>query len=77
MTVPVYDARNTSFDVKTDLGQLDNILPTFQGEVPIGSCVAVGHRLSSYVKSDNKASKSTSVNLGTNLLFVIVLGTPH
>ena len=77
MTVPVYDARNTSFDVKTDLVRLGDSLPTFQGEVPIGSCVAVGHRLSSYVKSDNKAPKPTSVNLGTNLLFVIVLDMPH
>jgi hypothetical protein len=73
--VPVYDAQEVHFDMKTDLDKLEDILPRFDGEVPAGSCIAVGHSMSSYTSKKDDGN-ITNVNLGTSILFVIVVGTP-
>jgi hypothetical protein len=73
--VPVYDAQEVHFDMKTDLDKLEDILPRFDGEVPAGSCIAVGHSVSSYTSKKDDGN-ITNVNLGTSILFVIVVGTP-
>lgn len=70
--VPIYDAWEVIFDVKSDLENLQSILPIYEGEIPIGSCVAIGHSISSYISK--KDSQQTDVNLVTNILFVIILG---
>lgn len=77
--MPVYDAREVRFNVKTDLDKLQDLLPRFDGEVPAGSCVAVGHSVSSYIsKRADKVHHDdrTNINLSTSILFVIVFGTP-
>lgn len=75
--MPVYDARKVAQDTQIVFDNLGSIFPSFEGEIPKGSCVAVGHSISSYVgKKDDEAKLGTSVHLATNLLFVIVFGTP-
>ncbi|KAF8800678.1 hypothetical protein BYT27DRAFT_7116907 [Phlegmacium glaucopus] len=71
--VPVFDAQEINLNQETDFDNLQNIFPTFNGEIPIGSCVAVGHSVSSYL---GKKTDVTNVHLATNILFVIVFGTP-
>lgn len=57
--------------------KLNEILPPFHGEVPVGSCVAVGHSISLYAgKKEDEEKSGTKAHLGTNVLFVILLGTP-
>jgi hypothetical protein len=56
---------------------LHDIFPRFEGEIPTGSCVAVGHSVSSYIgKKDDEEKFGTGIHLATNLLFVVVFGTP-
>ena len=60
-----------------EFDKLDEILPRFSGEVSVGSCVAVGHSISSYAgKKDDEEKLGAKAHLGTNVLFVILLGTP-
>jgi hypothetical protein len=72
--VPVYDAREVQQGHSIDF---DNIpFPRLMGEVPIRSCVAVGHSISTYVKADGQEKHGTNDHLSTNVLFVIVFGSP-
>ena len=76
-TVPVFDAQETSQDADVDFDDLDGVFSRFQGEIPYGSCVAVGHSVSSYIgKKDDEEKIGTKIHLATNILFVIVFGTP-
>ncbi|KAJ2913340.1 hypothetical protein MD484_g7077, partial [Candolleomyces efflorescens] len=73
--VPVYDARNArTVDFNVDLPKLAEFLPPFDGEIPYGSLVVVGHSLSCYITSSGKYSAKWT--LGCNILWAIVLGTP-
>jgi hypothetical protein len=75
--VPVFDARETTEGGQIEFEKLDDIFLRFEGEVPVGSCVAVGHSVTSYVgKKDDEERLGTKIHLGTNVLFVIVFGTP-
>ncbi|KAF7985430.1 hypothetical protein HWV62_5155 [Athelia sp. TMB] len=67
--VPVLDARHTRFSVTEKLDRLDTILPTFNAEVPEGSCAWVGYTVNKYT-----TAKGNYLNF--NLLWVVVLGTP-
>ena len=74
--VPAFDARETAPDV-LDFDNLEAIFPRFEGEIPIGSCIAVGHSISSYIgKQEDEERLGTKIHLATNMLFVIVFGTP-
>jgi hypothetical protein len=75
--VPVFDARNTRLDSSVDFDNLRDTFPTFKGEVPVGSCVAVGHSVSSYVGKKGRTEEENNTNLATNVLFVIVFGVPY
>lgn len=72
MLVPVFDARQTKLTAETNFECLEDTFPRFEGEVPVGSCVAVGHSVSSYL-----GRKADNIHLATNVLFVIVFGTPY
>lgn len=75
--MPVFDARQVTDATQIEFENLDSIFPRFTGEVPNGSCVAVGHSLSTYIgKKEDEERTGTRVNLVTNVLFVIVFGTP-
>ena len=74
--VPVFDARKVSVDSSIDFDDLSQTFPTFEGEVPIGSCAAVGHSVSTYFGKKKDQASEKNVNLATNVLFVIVFGVP-
>ncbi|KZP23243.1 hypothetical protein FIBSPDRAFT_952300 [Athelia psychrophila] len=69
-TVPVLDARGTRFNTTTNLVRLDKILPSFNKEIPDGSCAWVGYTM-------NKYSGQKGVSVSFNLLWVVVLGIPN
>jgi len=71
--VPVFDARKTRVDSSINFEDLPKSLPAFEGEVPVGSCVAVGHSISSY---PGKKTGEDDISFATNVLFVIVFGVP-
>lgn len=75
--MPVFDARQAIEVENMDFENLDNTFPRFNGEIPVGSCIAIGHSISTYVgKKDDEERLGTNVHLATNVLFVIVFGTP-
>lgn len=60
-----------------DFDDLESTFPRFDGEIPIGSCVAVGHSISTYLgKEEDREKYGTKVHLTTNVLFVILFGMP-
>lgn len=71
--VPVYDAQKVSQDIQVDFEYLDGSFPRFDGGIPVGSCVAVGHGVSSYIGMEDDVEK-----FGTKLClaFVVVFGSP-
>jgi hypothetical protein len=73
--VPVFDARKITPD-EVNFDNLDIIFPRFDGEIPIGSCVAVGHSISSYIGKKDLDDGDTKIHLATNVLFVIIFGIP-
>jgi hypothetical protein len=73
MSVPVFDAREVALDASVDFDKLDKTFPRFEGEIPVGSCVGVGHSLTSY-PGKKIGDGDTTMRLGTNLLFAIVFG---
>ena len=75
--MPVFDAQEATQDAEIKFEDLDGVFSRFEGEIPYGSCVAVGHSISSYVgKKDDEEKIGTKIHLATNVLFVIVFGTP-
>lgn len=77
LLVPVFDARQVAQDTQVDFDNLDVNFPRFDGEIPIGSCVAVGHSVSTYIgKKDDEEKLGTKIHLATNVLFVILFGSP-
>ena len=73
--MPVFDAQDADQDAEVDFANLERNFPTFEGEVPLGLCVAIGHSLSTY--KGKAGDDGTKTNLATNVLFVIVFGTPY
>ncbi|KAF7981387.1 hypothetical protein HWV62_33877 [Athelia sp. TMB] len=68
--VIVLDGRRRKFNLTDDLLKLDHLLPAFEEEVPIGSCVWVGFTSTKYWSSE----KGDGLNF--NLMWVVLLGTP-
>ncbi|KAF6761868.1 hypothetical protein DFP72DRAFT_841979 [Ephemerocybe angulata] len=69
--IPVYDAREVAdLDFHKVLPRLAESLPPFAGEVPLGAFIVVGYTLTVY------RAGSGLMNLGCNLLWAIVVGTP-
>jgi hypothetical protein len=67
--VPVFDGRGRVFNFKEDIENIKDILPSYPREVPLGSCVVVGHSMTSYEKGGVD-------HLSTNIQWVIILGIP-
>jgi hypothetical protein len=76
--VPAFDARAIKLNSSVNFEALEGTFPHFDGEVPVGSCVAVGHSISAYVRNKDQGGvkRETDANLGSNILFVMVFGTP-
>ncbi|KAF8176661.1 hypothetical protein K438DRAFT_1607154, partial [Mycena galopus ATCC 62051] len=68
--VPVYDARSVDFDFASELPLIAEKLPRWHSEVPRDSFVVVGYTATTFT------SKSKQVQLGCNLLWVILCGVP-
>ncbi|KAF7967770.1 hypothetical protein HWV62_33179 [Athelia sp. TMB] len=68
--VIVLDGRRRKFNLTDDLLRLDQLLPTYDDEVPVGSCVWVGFTSTKYWSSE----KGDGLNF--NLMWVVLLGTP-
>ncbi|KAJ7733482.1 hypothetical protein B0H16DRAFT_1468073 [Mycena metata] len=73
--VPIYDARKVVVDFQADLGRLNDVLPKFIGEIPFSSFVVVGYTASCY-KGARGGSAEKVAQLGCNIVWVIVCGTP-
>ncbi|KAJ7183730.1 hypothetical protein C8R46DRAFT_1209879 [Mycena filopes] len=74
--VPIYDARKTIVNFEKDLSRLDDVLPLFPGEIPVGSFTVVGYTLSSYMANLSGTSNRVP-HVGCNVLWAIVCGTPY
>ncbi|KAF8800815.1 hypothetical protein BYT27DRAFT_7067621, partial [Phlegmacium glaucopus] len=72
--IPVFNGQNVNINEDINFENLGNVLPTYPGEIPTGSCIIVGHSVFSYKK---ELDDVTNVHLATSILFVIVLGTPY
>ncbi|KAJ7020367.1 hypothetical protein C8F04DRAFT_1275143 [Mycena alexandri] len=68
--VPVYDARRIVVDFDKDLARLDEILPLFPGEIPVGSYTVVGYTMSSYMATLSGTSERLP-HVGCNILWAI------
>ena len=68
--VAVLDGRSHKFKPETDLSKLDQILPPFDEEVPEGAFAWVGYTV-------NKFTTNRGINLGLNVMWVVVMGTPN
>ncbi|KAF7968767.1 hypothetical protein HWV62_29366 [Athelia sp. TMB] len=69
--LPVLDGRGVEFNLEDNLIELEQMLPSFKGEIPEGSCVWVGYTCQKY---ENKTRKMMGLNF--NLMWAVVLGTP-
>jgi hypothetical protein len=71
LLVPVFDARESNLNSSVDFENLSDTFPNFDREISVGLCIAVSHSMTSY--SEEKGGKNdTNLNLGTNILFVII-----
>ncbi|KAJ7781443.1 hypothetical protein B0H16DRAFT_1710648 [Mycena metata] len=70
--IPAYDARGTLFNFQSDLANLSK-LKEWEGEVPVGAFVVVGHSVSTYKGTAN--GEKGVWHLGNNLLWVVICGT--
>jgi hypothetical protein len=76
--VPVFDAWEVHLDPSVNFENISGLLPRFEGDISSGSCLAVGHSLTSYVgKKSDKTEDNAQVQLGTNILFAIIFGVPE
>ncbi|KAJ7168105.1 hypothetical protein C8R43DRAFT_945362 [Mycena crocata] len=68
-TIPIYDATDRDFNFHTDLPNLNNNLPLWQGEIPVRSFVVAGYTASSY--RGNGGGKPNQIHVGCNLMWAI------
>jgi hypothetical protein len=62
----------------SQFGNISGLFPQFEGDISSGSCIAVGHSLTSYVgKKSGKTEDDAQVQLRTNIFFAIVFGIPE
>ena len=73
--MPVFDAWEVCLDASVNFENINDLFPRFEGDIPSGLCIAVGHSLMSYggKKSDNTEGDA-QVHLRTNIFFPIIFG---
>jgi hypothetical protein len=78
VVVPIFDGRQTQFELDDSLERLDELLPPFEHEIPPGSLVLVAYTANSYyraLKAGKSGQKSLSnQNLALNINWAVVLG---
>ena len=73
-TVPMYDARDASFDFTHQLASVREQLPLFEGELPVRSLVCVLYSANSYKRKEGQDFAGER-QLSLNLQAIIVLAT--
>ena len=75
--VPIFDTQEVCLDLSVNFENINDLFLWFEGDIPSGLCIAVGHSLMSHSgkKSDNTGGDA-QVHLGTNILFTIIFGIP-
>jgi len=79
VVVPIFDGRQTQFELDDSLERLHELLPPFEHEIPPGSLVLVAYTANSYyrAKVGKSGQKSSSnQNLALNINWAVVLGIP-
>ncbi|KIM72005.1 hypothetical protein PILCRDRAFT_16525 [Piloderma croceum F 1598] len=79
-TIPIFDGRQTQFELDDSLERLDELLPPFEHEIPTGSLVLVAYMANSYYRAQKVGKSgqksSSNQNLALNINWAIVLGVP-
>jgi hypothetical protein len=74
----MFDVWEVCLDPSVNFKNISGLFLRFEGDIPPGLCIAVGHSLMSYVgKKSDRTEDDTQVQLGTNILFAIVFGVPE
>jgi hypothetical protein len=76
--VPIFDGRNVHFELDESLENLDELLPSFEDEIPPGSLALVAYTANSYYRSQKsgQSGQQSNKNLALNINWVVVLGVP-
>jgi len=79
-TIPIFDGRQTQFELDDSLERLHELLPPFEHEIPPGSLVLVAYTANSYYRAQKVGKSgqksSSNQNLALNINWAIVLGIP-
>jgi len=81
IAVPLFDGRETQFQLNESLEHLDTLLPPFEDEIPSGSLALVAYTANAYYRTrkSEQVGQQTSQpnrNLALNINWVVVLGIP-
>lgn len=79
--VPIFDGRHVHFELNDSLENLDELLPSFEDEIPSGSLALVAYTANSYYRSrksgqSGQQKSQSNKNLALNINWVVVLGIP-
>jgi hypothetical protein len=70
----MFDVWEVYLDPSVNFENISGLFPLFEGDIPSGSCIAIGHSLTSYVgKKSDKTEDDAQVQLWTNIFFTIIL----
>ncbi|KIM90073.1 hypothetical protein PILCRDRAFT_1446, partial [Piloderma croceum F 1598] len=79
-TIPIFDGRQTQFELDDSLERLHELLPPFEHEIPPGSLVLVAYTANSYYRAQKVGKSgqksSSNQNLALNINWAVVLGIP-
>lgn len=79
--VPIFDGRHVHFELNDSLENLDELLPSFEDEIPSRSLALVAYTANSYYRSrksgqSGQQKSQSNKNLALNINWVVVLGIP-
>ena len=75
LLVPVYDARDTDFDMTRNVRSYARLLPAFEGEIPAKALVAVLYSANTFRKKASSSQGAGDRQLSLNIQSAIVMGT--
>ncbi|KAJ6585945.1 hypothetical protein B0H19DRAFT_1060123 [Mycena capillaripes] len=74
-SVPTFDAHGIEFDFTADLSNLATKLPKWEDDIPTKAFIVVGYSVATYMSTARDIQGKT-IHIGTNLLWIVVCGTP-
>ena len=72
--VPIYDVRQTKFSFNAEAFNTLSSLPTFDGDLPPNSIVAVGYTVNSFAYAPQNSAPKNDTAIFLNVLFLMYLG---